>query len=480
MLDEQVLAIVLETNIQEAKSFVGSYIFILIGWVFLSVFILILSIKKTIVWSHYSRWLVFILFTGYFFVQIVFSNNLAEKIDKNFNDKNFLVEEKNNFMQDIKKTYPLGLVISLYDLFREQNKINDEFNKNRNFKFNSILKNINKQTIVLVIGESSRRENWQLNNYYRETNPYLISQKNLVDFKEMISISNATRSSIPIILTRKSAEKVQDYVFNEKSIISAFKEVGFSTYWISTQQQFGGFDTSTSVYAKEADRVIFLNKTSYTNKGDPDGILVPKFNEIVKTNSKKKFIVIHMLGSHYNYAHRYPKEYDRFRPSLNDLKKYNMQDKKYKTQLINSYDNSILYTDYVLNQFIDILKKEEDTESFLFFVSDHGEDLFDGECNKSGHGNRTIYNFDIASFAWYSDLFYKGNVLKVNELNKKGSARINQTTIFPSLIDAANIEIPNYSLQRSILRKNYEYPRYIIGGVNYDQAKYGKICKEIE
>ncbi|ENV10314.1 hypothetical protein F966_01493 [Acinetobacter higginsii] len=480
MLDEQVLAIVLETNIQEAKSFVGSYIFILIGWVFVLVFILILSIKKTIIWSHNSRWLVFILFTGYFIVQIVFSNNVAEKIDKNFNTKNFLVEEKNNFMQDLKKTYPLGLMISLYDLFREQSKINDEFNKNRNFKFNSILKNINKQTIVLVIGESSRRENWQLNGYNRATNPYLRHQENLVNFENMISISNATRSSIPVMLTRKPAEKVSDYSFNEKSIISAFNEAGFSTYWISTQQQFGAFDTSTSVHAKEADHVIFLNKTSYQNKGDPDGVIIQKLDEVLKLKERKKFIIIHMLGSHYDYSHRYPKEYDKFKPSLNDLKKYNLQDKKYKTELINSYDNSILYTDYVLNRFIESLKKEKNTESLLFFSSDHGEDLFDGICNKSGHGNRTIYNFNIASFFWYSDFFYNKNIDKINELKKNKSMKFNQTTIFPSLTDAAHIEIPNYGLERSIFKRFSEYPRFIIGGINYDQVKYENVCKEIE
>lgn len=481
MLDEQVLSIILETNIQEAKAFVGSYLYVFIGWVFILIFILFISYNKNFVWLHYSRLVVLSLFSIYFFIEIMMNQNVANKIDANLSSQNFLVEEKNSFIQEVKKTYPLGLIVSLYDLFKEQNKINNTFYLNNDFKFGSVLKNDNKkQIVVLVIGESSRRENWQLNGYHRATTPFLMHQKNLVNFNNMISISNATRSSIPMILTRKPAEQVFNYIFKEKSIISAFKEAGFHTYWLSTQQKFGTFDTSTSVYVKEADHVIFLNKANYINKGDLDGILVPKFREIINSKEEKKFIVIHMLGSHYNYTHRYPIEFNKFKPSLNDLQNYNLQNNKYKYEMVNSYDNSILYTDYVLNAFIRNLNENIDIESFLLFSSDHGEDLFDNGCNKSGHGNRTIYNFDVASFIWYSDLFYNKNRVKVNELRRNVNEKINQTSIFPSLVDAADIKIPNYSLERSLLRRFSKYPRYIMGGVNYDKVKHLGICRDVE
>ncbi|MBC9228954.1 sulfatase-like hydrolase/transferase [bacterium SPL81] len=480
MLDEQVLAIILETNIQEAKSFIGSYIYILFFCIFVLIYMSSVGYKKSFVWSHYSRWIIILLFTSYFFINFYISEKIADKIDENFDNNHFLVEEKNDFIQDLKKTYPLGLLVSGYDLYHEQKKISDEFNNKINFKFNAYSKNNKKQTIVLVIGESSRRENWQLNGYYRKTNPFLIKKGNLINLENMISVSNATRSSIPIMLTRKDAQKVMDYNFKEKSIISAFKEAGFSTYWLSTQQQFGAFDTSTSVYAREADQVFFLNKTSYSNKGDTDGVIIPKFKEIINNNENKKFIVIHMLGSHYDYSHRYPSEYDIFKPSLSSLKNYNLQDKRNKIELINSYDNSILYTDYVLSQFIRTLENEKTKESFLFFSSDHGEDLFDGECHKSGHGNQTIYNFNIASFIWYSNVFKENNLNKAKELEMNRLLRINQTSIFPTLIDAADIDIVNYSVERSVLKKISIYPRYIVGGLDYDKANYEKKCKEIK
>ena len=395
----------------------------------------------------------------------------------------FLETQENEFIREVKKTYPFGLFFSLYNFYHEKNKINHAFEINKNYKFNvkkSTKTTDAKQLFILVIGETSRRHNWSLNGYQRETNPLLNQQKNLVNFDNMLSLSTATRSSIPMMITRKPAQQVYRYDFSERSIISAFKEAGFSTYWISTQQKFGAYDTSTSVYAKEADHMLFLNKTSYSNKGNTDEIILPELKKAVRSTGDKKFIVIHTLGSHYNYSHRYTNNFDIFRPSLNDIENYSMQDKRYKTELLNSYDNSILYTDYVLNELIEILKIQKNTESFVLIASDHGEDLFDNECNKSGHGNTTIYNYEIASFAWYSDLYQKRNPAKVNWLVQNKQRKINQTSIFPTLIDAANLKIPNDSLDKSILKDFKNYPRFVEGGIDFDKTQPQGVCKEIQ
>ena len=79
---------------------------------------------------------------------------------------------------------------------------------------------------------------------------------------------------------------------------------------------------------------------------------------------------------------------------------------------MNSYDNSILFTDYVLNEFIKKLKQQEDAKSFLLYTSDHGEDIFDDGCDKSGHGLETKNNFEIASFIWGGVL---KSMLRLNE-----------------------------------------------------------------
>lgn len=487
-IDEQILSIVIESNWQEALGFLGTNVYLyLIAFLIWCLGVSVLfwqNQRYPIRWTHRSRWWIIASVSIAASIGMVANQLVASHINDSFSDvsNNFLVEEKNSLLQDFKQTYPLGIMVSLYDLYQEQSKINKAFAKNQQFSFNAtaISNTQDKQLVVLVIGETSRRANWQLNGYARNTNPLLSKQANVVNFTDMLGISNATRNSIPMMLTRKPAENVNNYDFAEKSIISAFKEAGFHTYWLSTQQKFGAFDTSTSVYAKEADEVMFLNKTNYNSQGDTDEVVLPVFEHILDNKDQKVFIVIHILGSHFNYAHRYPPAFDSFKPSLNDLQHYSLQDSKYKQQLINSYDNSTVYTDYVLNELIEQLKMKTDTESFLLYSSDHGEDLFDNDCNKSGHGNMTAYNFEIASFAWYSDHFARNNADKIYNLRAHTNQKVNQTSIFPSLIDAASINIPRYISKRSLLREVSAYPRLVMSDKDYDQIALQGSCREIK
>lgn len=486
-INEQILGIILETDLQEAVGFLGAniywYLGVLVVWLIAVTVLFWQNWQQPIIWTHRSRCWVVVSVSAIAVIGIIANQKLASDIDANFSaDTNFLIEEKNSLLQEVKQTYPLGLLVSFYDLYQEQSKINTAFAKHQQFSFAAKSSDIikNKQLVVLVIGETSRRANWQLNGYARQTNPLLSKQANIVNFTDMLSVSNATRSSIPMLLTRKPAEQVHGYEFPEKSVISAFKEAGFNTYWLSTQQKFGAHDTSTSVYAKEADNIIFLNKTNYTNRGETDEIILPTLQKILAAPHTKQFVVIHTLGSHFDYAHRYPSSFDKFKPSLNDINGYSFQDKQYKQQLINSYDNSILYTDYVLDAVIENLKTQKDSESFLLYSSDHGEDLFDASCNKSGHGNETPYNFEIASFAWYSPLFATNHADKVKQLQANATKLINQTSIFPTLIDAADITIPKYTHERSVLGQLSPYPRLVLGSKDYNNSAQQGSCREIK
>lgn len=486
-INEQVLSIVIETDTQEALGFFGANIYCYIGllvlWFIGATALFWQNHCSPIAWTHRSRWWIIIAFSSSAIIGLVANQVVVAEIDSYFSkNDNFLVEEKNSLVQELKKTYPLGILISFFDLYQEQTKINTAFAKHQRFTFQAAPSStlVNKQLVVLVIGETSRRANWQLNGYAKQTNPLLSAQANVVNFTEMLSVSNATRTSIPMLLTRKPAEQVYNYNFAEKSVISAFKEAGFDTYWISTQQKFGAYDTSTSVYAKEADDIIFLNKTNYSNQGETDEVVLPVFNKILDSQAQKTLVVIHTLGSHFDYSHRYPSSFDNFKPSLNDIEDYSLQDKKYKQRLINSYDNSILYTDYVINELIDSMRAQTETESFLLYSSDHGEDLFDGQCDKSGHGNETAHNFEIASLAWYSPRFAANHTDKVQNLKANANKPVNHTSIFPTLIDAADITIPNYALDRSLLGSLSAYTRLVLGGKDYDNNTQQGICREIK
>src|SRR3990167_374096 len=486
-ISEQVLSIVLETNVQEAWHFIGSSVYLYISawliWCVSCSYLCYQHYKYPKIWQHRSRYWIFIILMFYFSSSYLVQQQLSDTINENFVDQdNFLVDEKNAFIQELKQTYPVGLFITFYDLWAEQKKIQQAFSLNNKFNFQA--KQITpiyerqKEVYVLVIGETSRRENWQLNGYLRKTNPRLSQQTNIVNFSYFLSVSTETRTAMPMMLTRKPAERVYSFNFNEKSVISAFKEAGFKTYWLSTQQRFGAFDTSTSVYAKEADQLMFLNNADYKHAGELDSILVPALARITQRNEQKQFIVLHTLGSHYNYVHRYPEQFNQFQPSLNKRESYSLQNSKFKKELLNSYDNSILFTDFVLNNIIETLKKQN-IQAFILYSSDHGEDLFDEGCQQSGHGLNTAHNLEIASFVWYSDKYAERNPKKIVQLQTNQARKINQTAIFPTLLHAANISIKDDSLEKSFLKKFNDYPRLVLGGKNYDTKQKEGICQEI-
>lgn len=470
-LDTFGISVAIDSNLYEIKSFFGDGLFYLVviflSWSLFSIYLY--GVKR-------NSWNINLYSTKketayvYGIAVLVFGSAYLY----------FTQEQKYEFKSLMFKTYPYNLIESSFEVYSELNKMKDVEQKIRNYKFFATQPEGSKaDVVVLVIGETGRHNNWGLNGYTRPTTPLLSRQKNLINFTDMLSLAPATIVSVPMMLTRKPENKIYEYVFTEPSIIRAFKEVGYKTYWISTQQKVSNFDSLTSAYAKEADVVRFFNYTQSSADRDKDDVLIPELNKILKENTPKKFIIIHTLGSHQQYNKRYPESFNIYRPSLDDMSKYNPQSPKYKTQSVNSYDNSILFTDYVLNSFIEQLKSLNNS-SFLLYAADHGEDLFDGACDKSGHGNHTIYNFQVPAIVWVSDQYKNTNPEKYSLLRLNSSAKVNHTSIFPTLVDATGIVIPSYKPERSLAMRHKSYTRTVLHGIDYDKTLATGVCKELK
>ncbi len=381
------------------------------------------------------------------------------------------------------RSWPYGLMARGIDFVEERNNLAELAEKNRSFTFGAQLEkpNTTPQVVVVVIGESSRYDRWSVNGYERETNPLLKNVKNLVTFPDVITSVSATRLSVPIILTRKSATQSLKAGFSEKSFLTAFKEAGFKTYWLSNQISFGQFDTPISVFAKEADVIQFMNLGGFTNESNFDQILLDPLASALQDPTPKKLIVLHTLGSHWNYSHRHPKEYDKWKPSLFGVDKPVYTDLKIKPQLNNSYDNSILYSDWFLSQIIDKLQGSKQMASMLY-IADHGQTLYDGACNLAFHGHNTEYEFHVPAFLWYSDNYAESYPDKINRLKRNRKARLSTENVFHSLVDMADIRYPSEHLDWSVFSKKFkQHKRYVdsYGWTNYDNAIIKGACREV-
>lgn len=307
-----------------------------------------------------------------------------------------------------------------------------------------------REIYVLVIGETSRAENWSLYGYQRKTTPQLEQKQGLVFFRDAITQSNTTHKSVSIMLSNASAENY-DIIYNQKSIIDAFKEVGFTTVFLSNQ---GKNNTFTQYFAEDADyyRDIRSTKSKFATIQNYDDALLPIFQQCIDSIQNNLFIVLHTYGSHFNYEERYPSRFSKFKPD--NVTEITWKEKE---KLINAYDNTILYTDDFLTHITNILENTNACSAMLY-ASDHGEDILDDKRMRFLHAspNPTFYQLRIPFLIWFSPNYQMDfpQKYKVAEIN--GIKPVSTNTIFHTLLDIASVETKYLNTDLSLVNPSFK------------------------
>lgn len=371
--------------------------------------------------------------------------------------------------------FPFGLPQRFCEYFREWKQLQSETMYRKAFRFHAYRQSEihQRQIYVLVIGESSRRDHWQIFGYGRATNPELSKVTNLIRVPDMVTSWPASIMAIPLVITRKPISD-SSLVWKESSIIRVMAEADYETYWISNQLALGKYDSPVSSFAYEAQHVSFLNHASWSSAGSYDDVLIRPLRDAIEKSQNDLFIVLHMMGSHTSYDFRYPIAFKRFSPIMSDP---GIDDRNGRIE--NSYDNTIFYTDHVLSQIIDTLK-HSNAVSALFFESDHGEDLPNSKCTLSAHGNGTPYDFQIPAFLWYSDRYAKEFPTRIASFRNNSEKRTLSADTFSSLADMANVSIPSNDTSWNLFSSTWRYRPRIINGywkTDIDQSIQSKKCK---
>jgi glucan phosphoethanolaminetransferase (alkaline phosphatase superfamily) len=303
-----------------------------------------------------------------------------------------------------------------------------------------------REIYVFVIGETGRYCSYSLNGYERETAPFLSKKEGLISYTDFFSEANITTTSLSMILTRASA-KDYNRSLKEKSFVDAFREAGFKTYWIANQSANNKFVRRV---ARDADGEYF-KEVSFSDKNNFDEELWIFLDKVLNKNEQKVLIVLHTMGSHFRYNFRYPDSFEKFKPSLKGPFDYALISAKNKKQFVNTYDNSILYTDYFLSHTIDRIKSREAISAFAY-VADHGENLFDTDENIVFHGGSkfTEYDFHVPFFVWTSEKYKKQYPEKTENLQRNKDKKLSTDNIFYSWLDIAHITFPEQILSKSI------------------------------
>lgn len=341
--------------------------------------------------------------------------------------------------------YPNNVLYNLDFAINKWKRIDRYHTTSKDFTFEATrTPNTDKREIyVMVVGETGRAGNWSLYGYERQTNPRLAKDSNLVFYRDAITQSNTTHKSVPIILSAASAENF-DIIYEQKSIIHAFKECGFTTVFISNQSPNRSF---TELFSEEADIYKTFRDELATNNA-PDGVMLPYLKNCIDSIDGNLFIVLHSYGSHFNYRERYTDEFSVFKPDA--VKGMTLKE---RDVLINAYDNSILYADYFLDGVIQLLRNE-DASSGMFYCADHGEDIFDDDRHRFLHASPipTYYQLRIPMLMWFSDSYIDANPRKFSMAKRNMTMPVSTNSAFHTMLDMANIKTNYFEVDLSLLR----------------------------
>lgn len=291
---------------------------------------------------------------------------------------------------------------------------------------------------VLVIGESQSASHIQAYGYQKATTPKLVErlkEPNHLLFNNVFSSWPQTVQALSYALTNANQYN-QVEVSDAYSLIEIARAVGFDTYWLSNQRKYGMYETPITVISSTANHEIWTNGSAKMEGVFFDEELV---NRLPKVDpNKNTLIIIHLMGSHQKYEKRVPKEFRQFTGA---------------DEVVASYDNSILYTDYVVDEIYNNAKKNPAFKALVYF-SDHGEEPH----VVGGHDpvNVTYQMLKVPLFVYLSDSYRKNHLNLFESLKSNEHKYFSNDLIFDLMVSLMRIEgVPNFEESLNLSSKKY-------------------------
>jgi heptose-I-phosphate ethanolaminephosphotransferase len=264
------------------------------------------------------------------------------------------------------------------------------------------------RVVVIVVGESANRLHWSLYGYPRATTPRLADLRSeLHVFTDVISSYSYTLGSFRAMLT-VGAETVP--------IFPVFSQAGYSTHWLSAQYNQGVNDLEIVALVKSNEESVFLN-------GAYDENLVPLMAQAAALPGPQ-MIFLNLFGSHVRYEDRYPSSFAAF------------DGDGFKEKLRATYDNSVRYTDHVLGEMIEALRKRHESSCLVYF-SDHGEDVFDSRPDKYLFRDESLATdpmYEVPFVVWFSPEYVHDNPQFVRSVAAATGRRFQSRALVHSLL----------------------------------------------
>ncbi|MDW6005259.1 phosphoethanolamine transferase [Vibrio mangrovi] len=301
--------------------------------------------------------------------------------------------------------------------------------------------------VVLMLGETARAHNYHSNGYLRPTTPFT-DPLNVISYKHVYSCGTATAVSVPCMFSRLNRSNYNEQqAYHQDNLLDVLQRAGIDIFWKEN-------DGANKGIPKNVKYQELIRSSEYplcSIAGCMDMALLDDFDKDIEALQGNRFIVLHMMGSHGpTYFERYSKEFAHFLPDCQraDIENCTLE------QLINTYDNTIRYTDYVIAQTIIRLKQlSEQYNIALIYLSDHGESL--GENGIYLHGLPYSIAPDeqtrVPFIVWLSDGYKAAQHLDESCLREQAETEhFSQDNLFDSILGALNVSTHIYQPEKDM------------------------------
>jgi lipid A ethanolaminephosphotransferase len=304
--------------------------------------------------------------------------------------------------------------------------------------------------LVLILGETARSQNFSLNGYPRLTNP-LLAQENVVSFSQVTSCSTRTADSLPCMFSHLGREGFAQRQYESENLLDVLQRAGYAVLWIDNQSGCKG----------QCERVANVNTALLKVAGEcedgecRDTVMLTRIDEeLAKLPAKQRargtVVVMHQMGSHGPaYYKRTPAAFKKFQPECQENSLSHCE----RQQVVNAYDNTIVFTDYFLSRLIGWLKaQEKNSTPAMLYVSDHGESL--GENNLYLHGLPYALAPDVqkhvAMISWMSPSFERWSDVSTTCLRQQRDRALSHDHLFHSVLGVMAVQTRVYQAQNDL------------------------------
>lgn len=292
-----------------------------------------------------------------------------------------------------------------------------------------------KRLFVFVLGETARSFDYSINNYsLHDTNPYS-KANDLLSFSDFSSCGTSTAISVPCMFSNFTRSDFSpSKASNTGNLLDVLKTAKVNVSWLGNNSGW-----CKGVCDRTSDSRDFGGT-------DFDEVMLEDVQKKISDANETSFIVVHLQGSHGpTYFKRYPKEFDKFKPTCDTA---TLKDCSHE-QIVNTYDNTILYTDYIVNKIVDMLKNNTKFETGLFYVSDHGESLGENGIYLHGMPYALAPEFQTKVPA----MLYLDDRTRLEKLKNLKDSELSQDYIFSSVLGFFGIKSEVYNPNLDIFAK---------------------------